>query len=305
MATKSSNVGLWIGISLIVVMVFAGIAMLIYAVVGILEPGTPVAAVSATPFVPVILPTQTLPTQAPPPQAQPTQAPPAAPTTQSGPILTITTDANIRTGPGTNYPVLGGLPAGSTATVVGRDSGAQWYVITYYNSQGWVFSGLGNYTGDTNSLPVIAAPPPPATATPVPPTATPKPAITNTPAPAPGGSQSRGIRGDYFRVRSSSAPVNGDLWFEFSATNTTMTAQYVGGLGAIIPGVWSQPSWGDFSWTPPYSESVLEWEDHINVPKAGTFTIYLGICWLSSRSACEADLSGWDLISPGVTITIY
>ncbi len=309
MANKSSNMGLWIGVSVIVVMAFAGIAMLIYAVMGILQPDTQVAAVTATPIAPVILPTQPIVPQPLPTQAQPTQAPQAVPTdTSTGPILKINTDANVRTGPGTNYPVLGGLPAGSTATAIGRDAGAQWFVITYYNSQGWVFSGLAQYTGDTSSLPVIVAPPPPPTDTPVPPTKTPAPASTATKsatsAPA-GGSQSRGVRGDYFRLRSSSATVNGDLWFEFGATNTTNTPMNVGALGAIIPGVWSQASWGDFSWGPPFADYVLEWEDHINVPKAGTYAVYLGICWLADRNSCEANLNGWDLISPGVTVTIY
>jgi LysM repeat protein len=149
------------------------------------------------------------------------------------------------------------------------------------------------------------APPPsvlPPTATAVAPTAT---RVPPTATSVPGGyTSSRGIRGDYFRLRNTSAGVNQDVWFEFGATNTSYTSTRVAGLGAIIPGVWSQASWGDFNWGPPYSDWLLEWEDHINVPRAGTYAVYLGVCWLASRSACEANLNAWDLLSPGVTLTI-
>ena len=133
-----TNVGLWIGLVVILVLVFAGIAMLIYAVQGILESDQPpVAVVSATAFVPVV----SLPTQAPaadqptqPSAAQPTE-PPAATAVPSN-ALSITADANVRTGPGLNYPVIGGLLAGSSAELIGRDAGAQWYVINYGGGRG-------------------------------------------------------------------------------------------------------------------------------------------------------------------------
>ncbi len=132
----------------------------------------------------------------------------------------------------------------------------------------------------------------PPTATRVPPTATANPGVYTS---------SRGVRGEYFRLRNNTAGVNGDIWFEFAVTNTTDSAQYVGGLGAIIPGVWSQASWGDFTLG---AHQYLDPEDHLNVPRAGTYTVYLGICWLASRSACEANLNSWDLLSPGLTLTI-
>jgi uncharacterized protein YraI len=101
---------------------------------------------------------------------------PLPPTPAPAAQLRILADANVRSGPGLDYPVVGGLLADTLADVVGRDKASEWYVIRYGGGQGWVSSTVAAYPGDAAALPVIAAPsktptstatstPPPATAT--------------------------------------------------------------------------------------------------------------------------------------------
>ena len=109
------------------------------------------------------------------------------------------TNLNIRTGPGTDYPIVGILGVGETAPVIGRDSGAFWWQISYAGGPGgvgWVSAAYTAELGDCTNVPLASYGPPPteeATEEPTPeptpeateepgaPTATP----TNTPEPSP------------------------------------------------------------------------------------------------------------------------
>lgn len=295
-----SNVGLWIGLGVIAVLLFAGIAMLIYAVEGILATGeAPVAAVSATPLMPVVIPTQP-PAQNPPTQAQPTAAPPTDTAPPSN-ALNITADANVRTGPGLNYPVIGGLFVGSTAEIVGRDASAQWYVINYAGRQGWVSSLVSRYNGDTNSLPVIQAPPPPPpTATPIPPTNTPVPPTVVVATPLPSVFISQGIRGDSFSVENPVAAKGQDIWFNFKVTNTTDQIVSYSVLAAHSDQGPNAQSWTNAQLGP---HQELTWRDHINIGTAGTYQLYLGICY-GGKDQCLANTATWARLSNSVTVTV-
>jgi heat shock protein HslJ/uncharacterized protein YraI len=96
---------------------------------------------------------------------------------------------NIRSGPGTNFPVIGAARQGDTGTIVGRSQDGRWWVVdapSLPGGVGWVSADFV-YATDAENVPVIASPPPPpptptrvppptavpATATPVPPTAMP------------------------------------------------------------------------------------------------------------------------------------
>lgn len=143
-------------------------------------------------------------------------------------------------------------------------------------------------------VPITFTPAPP-TFTPVPPTAVPPTAIPN---------MSRGIRGDSFGVRSSSVGINDDIWFDFKVTNTTNQTIPFSGMGAVALNMQGKPSFGK----PDVmgANQVIEWSDHINIPTAGTYTLYLGMCWLDTRVACEQNgtTGGWDLISTGYTVVV-
>ena len=77
---------------------------------------------------------------------------------------------NVRTGPSTDYDILGQLQEGEQVRVIGATVDFSWVVINYRGQQGWLATFLLDTFGDRNTVPVIAPPPtptpPPATATP-------------------------------------------------------------------------------------------------------------------------------------------
>jgi hypothetical protein len=90
-------------------------------------------------------------------------------------VATITRTQNVRTGPGTNYDVLGQLSEGDQARIIGANIDLSWVVIEFRGQQGWLSASILDIFGDLNTLPVIAPPPTP---TPPPsPTAAPNPDI--------------------------------------------------------------------------------------------------------------------------------
>jgi hypothetical protein len=108
-----------------------------------------VPAATATPL--------TLPTLAPTPTAfDPT------------PRVTATINANVRSGDGTNYPVVGALLNGQSAPVVGVSAyGTGWYLIELPDGRrGWISPQVVTFNGDISTVPRIEPPPPPATPTP-------------------------------------------------------------------------------------------------------------------------------------------
>jgi heat shock protein HslJ len=90
--------------------------------------------------------------------------------------------ANVRTGPGTNYPILGVAPFGASGRVVGVSQDGGWWAIFIPgapNNQGWV-SGTVVEVENVDNVPVIPPPPLPEQPTPVPlPTPTVAPPSTN------------------------------------------------------------------------------------------------------------------------------
>jgi uncharacterized protein YraI len=88
---------------------------------------------------------------------------------------TATEYVNVRSGPGTNYPVLFVAPPGSTGEITGKSSDGAWWqfkISTQYSSTGfgWASASYVIPQGAEN-VPVVAAPPAPPTvaATAVPP----------------------------------------------------------------------------------------------------------------------------------------
>ncbi|MDW8328145.1 MAG: SH3 domain-containing protein [Anaerolineales bacterium] len=319
-STPPSRPGFPVGAVIgIVVLAAVGVAMLGFALISLLNQSTPppptqpIAQVPTTaPTVPIVIPTATAPPpatpteEAAPPTAAPTdtQAAPATTAAPTAPVLTIKFPANVRSGPGANYLVIGSLSVGTTAEVVGRDASGTWYVINYLGEQGWVSNQAAQYSGDINALPVIAAPPTPhPTATPVPPTPTPPPAATATGAvPATGG-----IRVDYFYLTNNITQVSAGTPFQFRFKITNLTGQplHFGGMGAIaLPGGPAQPSWSTVTDGKPIPVGgELEWEDNMVITQPGTYKIHLGICPQGTQSSCE-NPAGWQVLSAGITLVV-
>ena len=82
------------------------------------------------------------------------------------PGLTVLVPAlNVRSGPGTGYPVIGTLRQGDQAPIVGRHSASGWWQVKPVSSStGWVSGSpaLVRVSGDTAAVPEVSAPPMPA-----------------------------------------------------------------------------------------------------------------------------------------------
>ena len=93
-----------------------------------------------------------------PPPVQP--APPPA----GAPAATAIDFVNLRSGPGTNYAILGMVAPGTTGEVVGKSQDGLWWQVrvpTSFASTGvaWV-SAAWVTTTNTANVPVVTAPPP-------------------------------------------------------------------------------------------------------------------------------------------------
>jgi uncharacterized protein YraI len=71
---------------------------------------------------------------------------------------------NVRSGPGTNYNILGSLNPGQFLDVTGVSSDRMWYTVNYNNLQGWVSASVVSLNGPCGSIPVAQAPAPPQSA---------------------------------------------------------------------------------------------------------------------------------------------
>jgi PKD repeat protein/uncharacterized protein YgiM (DUF1202 family) len=138
-----------------------------HALFSLVSAPQPATATPVTPSQPTPTPTQVVP-----------EAPTATP--QPGkPTATAITDLNIRAGPGTVYPVLGVLRAGQSAEITGLSLDGGWWQIHFSGTadgRGWL-SAQYVTAQNTSNVPLVQAPPLPATPTPLP-TATPTPTST-------------------------------------------------------------------------------------------------------------------------------
>ena len=86
--------------------------------------------------------------------------------TPTGPVVVVPDQVNVRTGPNTEYQLIGVLIAGQTAPAIGRTAGGDWIQIAYAgvpNNIAWVYSPFVVLDPPGAFLPIIE---PPATATP-------------------------------------------------------------------------------------------------------------------------------------------
>jgi hypothetical protein len=302
------------------VLALAGVAMLAYAIFNFgASPGGAAAgdgsaatgsppAVGDLPSIPTTtpLPPATDTSLPPTPEPEPTEAP-QEPSPTPGPALSVNLAINVRGGPGTTFPILGGMNMGDQAVPVGRDNSASWFAIPYSAGSdgiGWVAAMFVTYAGDMNALPVLAtgAPPPPAggggggTS----PTETPGPTSTAPPTNTPVVLSSRGIVATHFHVENPNAQVNDQVWFNFNVVNQSGSDVSYSVLAAHTDvGPTAQ------SWTNEVLGAGLQlnWRDHIRFSQAGTYQLYLGICY-GGKDACLAGNAPWDRLSHYVTVTI-
>ena len=69
--------------------------------------------------------------------------------------------ANLRAGPGTDYPVVGGLYQDAQAPLLGRNQSGDWLQLQLPDGPAWIYAPLVRTTTPIPDLPQIDPPPDP------------------------------------------------------------------------------------------------------------------------------------------------
>lgn len=246
----------------------------------------PTATVAVVPTV-APLPTATsLPTATP---LLPTEVPPTA---TPLPALAVAgaDGANIRSGPGTNFSVVGRASPGTQLPIIGRY--ADWWQVLYNDAPAWVSSAVVT-ASNVENVPQVVPP-----ASPVPPPAAPAAPAAATAAPqqptaTPGNF--RGLVPNAYWVEGAPGPytVNQEIWFNLDVTNTSGQP-----LDYLAFGTWVAET-GQFQKSYSYSSFAagqrFTWRDHLHIPAAGTYNLWMAIQFADGSSA---------LLMGPVTITV-
>lgn len=136
----------------------------------------PTDAPTRTPtHTPTITPSATA-TDTPTPTSTPTTTPsptvvvlPTSTATRAANALIIVDRANIRSGPGPDYAIVGVATRDQQFVIIGRTNAGDWWQVCCLenNERGWLFGELVTTLGDLSMVPVVLAPPPGESQTPV------------------------------------------------------------------------------------------------------------------------------------------
>lgn len=116
-------------------------------------------------------------------------------------------NVNLRQGPGTNYPIVGGASLGNEFPITGRNADGSWWQLSVNGSSAWIYADLVAATNATNIALASYIPPLPATAVA-------QPALAVSPATASADSSpnvqviSRGTQGNQVLLDSQASTVN-------------------------------------------------------------------------------------------------
>ncbi len=326
------SIGMILGIFGLVLVGLVLLAVGIFAVARLTAPSQ-VAALTATatpislPTNIVVIPTTTLEPTAtitPTPEPTATAAPPTATAIEANPgvsdtptgsatVLTIISGANVRSGPGTEYEVIGGIKEGDSVPVFGISAGGGWYAIDFGSAlegRAWVSAQVATFPGSDSDLPLIAAPPQPAA------TATTKPA--NNPAPGPLAG-THGVSGQLRMCGGKlNFAVNERVCFIEWIKNTTAAPVSYGVLGVQAVslsggGTKFQTSWDanavpdGFLWIDPGCIGPTdrcngEWEDGLRLPSAGNWRLTLTVCFSDFTTCLNA--GDWEALSIPITVAV-
>jgi uncharacterized protein YgiM (DUF1202 family) len=103
--------------------------------------------------------------------ASTTTSSPPTPTTDTTPMVTVSSVTNCRTGPNAAYDLVMSLQVGTPAEVVAKYTPANYWIIKYPgggNATCWLWGQYATVVGDTSKLQEAVPPPMPPTQTPVP-----------------------------------------------------------------------------------------------------------------------------------------
>lgn len=89
----------------------------------------------------------------------PTPTPATVQAVASGPVATISSAvANVRSGPGTGYPLLGQAKTGQQLPITGRNAASSWWQVDYKGKPGWIAASLAQAGPGAAQVKVVAAP---------------------------------------------------------------------------------------------------------------------------------------------------
>jgi anionic cell wall polymer biosynthesis LytR-Cps2A-Psr (LCP) family protein/uncharacterized protein YgiM (DUF1202 family) len=88
------------------------------------------------------------------PQSAQTEQPPVANAEPPRVVINRGDVVNVRSGPGTDFGILGRLRSLQTADIVGRNSEGTWWQIRYGNTPAWVNAAVVRTSGNVQSVPV-------------------------------------------------------------------------------------------------------------------------------------------------------
>jgi hypothetical protein len=235
-------------------------------------------------------------TEAPAP-AEPTAEPPPA---ENGPVARLTANqtVNIRSGPGTNYGVVGRLTAGQAFPVTGKNARGDWYQFDFDGQSAWVVANLVNVNGDPAAVPLaqnIPAPPTPR------PTARPQPRPTSPPAPpAPPQPTAAPVRRYEFNVaivqKCDRQPAGN--WFDGTVYKGGQPFNGARVVFSYAPdGPWasdpmiSGPHDGYPGWNTGYYSHII----NAAGPQAGNWYVWL----VDGNGARISEMANWQSTGPG------
>jgi uncharacterized protein YraI len=139
--------------------------------------------------------------------------PTATPTSEGEPpiVTASTTNVNLRTGPGVDYPAVGFLETGGSLPIIGRSAGSGWWQVTTNSGTAWIAASVTTATNLTGvEIPVVEAPPVPQSSAP-PATNTPVPEQAEQPAPPPPPQAQYTIRNIFGQVNQAITQVRGNI----------------------------------------------------------------------------------------------
>jgi Tol biopolymer transport system component/LysM repeat protein len=166
--------------------------------------------------------------------------------------------ANLRSGPGTDYPVVGQVSEGEQVSAMGKSSDGSWLMVESSQTPGgvaWVSAAL--VAPVDVDVPVVQTPPDEATATPesepAPPPVAASSAITLTLVDGPTRFEQSGASGElYFLVRPLAPPTNRQLYHAQTACLVSQS-QCPAGLVSGFPQAEDNPLY----WSPDGSQAAL------------------------------------------------
>ncbi len=194
------------------------------------------------------------------------------------PEVVANSQINVRSGPGTDYAIVGGATQGQRFPVTGKNPAGDWWQITINGQTGWVFGALVN-PQNTAAVAVAqnipTAPPPPPTAIPQP-TAAPKP--TAAPQAAQPTAQPKSNYKFNVVVISKCLPQAAGNWFEGTTyiggqpqSGYKVVFSYAPDGPPITEPVQSGPHTGYPGWRAGYYSHII----HAHGPEAGNWYVWV------------------------------